>query len=172
MKKIKLSKKDIYDLASVVSVIVKEESKDLDFKEVIQLQKTVNDFVSCVQDFSDKIEKIEKEKQSLVEASNNKISEYKKKLQEKSDKKSEIDEKYKEKLDAFVQDILTEANTQIANEIVPQIEALYKGLGSDVMAVEIEEEKYKMLVINFEKYAKERYNNKSKMVEVYEALMA
>ena len=172
MKKIKLASKDAYELATVMAVTIREQSEKLDFKEVINLQKTVNYIISCVQKFSDGIDRINKDKQSLVEVSNKKISEFKNKLQTNSDKKGEIDEKYKEKLDVFVNLVLEEANEHIAKEISPQYEALYSGIGEEMAEFELEDEKQKILVINFEKYAKEKYNNKSKMVEVYESLIA
>lgn len=172
MKKFKLSKKDIYDLASVMASVVREQSEKLDFKEVIHLQKTVNQLISEIKDFSDEFDKISKDKQLLVEVSNKKISEYKQKLHKKADEKEEIDESYKEKLDNFVQIILDEANEQISKEISPQYDAIYSGIGENVVEIELSDDKYSILVINFEKYAKEKYTNKSKMVEIYETLVA
>lgn len=172
MKKIKLAVKDTYELAAVMASIVREQSEKLDFKEIINLQKTVNYIVSCVQKFSDDFDKINKEKQLLVDVSNKKISEYKHKLQKDSDKTGELDENYKTKLDDFVKMVLDEANDHIAKEIAPQYEAIYAGIGSETVEFELEEEKHKILVINFEKYAKEKYTNKRSMVEVYESIVA
>lgn len=170
MKKIKLPKKDIYDLASVLASIVREKSEELDFKEVINLQKTVNYLVSTVQDFSDKYEKIGKEKQSLVDVSNKKIASFKEKLQKTTEKDGEIDKEYKDKLDSFVQMVLDEANAHIAKEISPQYEELYGEFGNKEVEFELEEEKHSALVSNFEKHAKEKYVNKNSMVAVYETL--
>ena len=170
MKTFKLPNGDVYDLASVMASVVRENSDKLAFREVINLQKTVNTLVSSIQDFSDRFDKIGKEKQSLVDVSNKKIAEFKDRLQNKTSKDGEIDKEYKEKLDSFVQMVLDEANTHIAKEIGPQYEELYGDFGKQEVECELDDDKMALLVANFEKYAKDKYINKNKMVAVYEVL--
>lgn len=170
MKNITISKKDAYDLAAVMATVVREQSEKLDFKEVIGLQKFVNYTLDIVKDFSDKYEEHLKEQKSLVDAANGKISSFKKKLMGSADKSGEVPEDYKEKVEAFVNLSLEELQTEIAEGINPKFTALNDGIGKDEVTLELEEERHKMLVINFEKFAKEKYTNKSKMVEVYEKL--
>jgi len=172
MKIIKLEKRDVYDLASVISAIVKEQSEKLDFKEVLHLQKSAIYMLSEIKDFSDKFEDLAKEKNVYVKNANEKISAYKEKLNKDSDKSGEVDSNYKEKIDEFVQMVLEEAQAEIDKLIAPQYEELYKAFGIDTVELSFGEDPYNMIVINFEKYAKEKYTNKSRMVEVYEALIS
>lgn len=170
MKQFKIKSSDLHDLSSVVAVVVREQSEKLDFKEVISLQKSANLFTDLIKPFSEGYEKISKEKTELADLANKKISAYKEKLNKKADTEG-FDEEYKKKVEVFVQECLEEAQEQIKESITPQYDALYSGVGSEEIEVKIEDDKLNLIVINFEKYAKEKYNNKSKMIEVYEALV-
>jgi len=172
MKRFTLDKRDVYDLAMVVATVVKEQSEKLDFKEVLHLQKISNYLLSTIQDFKSKIENLSKEKDVYVKNANAKISEYKIQLHKKTEVEGVVDESYKNKIDSFVQEILEQAQAEIDKEITPQYEELYNVLGKERVDVEIEEEKHKMLVDKFELYAKEKYIDKSRMIEVYEALVS
>jgi hypothetical protein len=170
MKKFKLKKKDVYDLAYVVSSVVKDHSEKLDFKEVLHLQKMSNYFLDQIPDFKDKIEALSVEKDTYVKNANKKISAFKQELQKNTEKEGVLAPDFKEKLDFFVSSTLEDVQAEIDKELTPQYDALYKELGNEEVDLELEEEKHKMLVINFELYAKEKYTNKSRMVEVYEAI--
>lgn len=170
MKTITFAKKDVHDLSFVIASIVREKSDELDFKDIINLQKMVNYFLSVIPDFSKEHDKISDERNSLVEVANKKIAAFKQKLMKNVDKDGKVDEKLNETVQTFVNTSLEEVQQDINATINPKYSELYKGLGSEEVTLEIEEEKLKMLVINFEKYAKEKYTNKSKMVEVYEKL--
>ncbi len=172
MKTFKLVKSDTYDLATVAALIVKDHSEKLDFKEVLHLQKMAIAMGESVKDYGEVYEKIAKDKDKFVANANKKIDDYKAKLQKDSNADGKLPADYKEKLDAFVADMLKVAQSEIDSEIIPQYTELYKGLGAEIKETELENDKYDMLVINFEKYAKEKYNNKSRMVVVYEALIS
>ncbi len=170
MKKIKLLKRDAYDLAAVMSTVIRENSEDLDFKDVIHIQKGINYVLDSVKDLSDSFDKLTEERTQLLDVANKKISSFKRKLSEDSSKKNEIDPDYKKRVEEFVEFSLDDLKGQIETEISPKIEELYDTLGEEEIELEFEEDKLKTIVINFEKYAKEKYTNKRKMVEVYEAL--
>ena len=167
-----MQKRDVYDLASVMGAIVREQSEKLDFKEVLHIQKAVIYMLDEIKDFSDQFSKLDKEKQIYVKNANEKIGSFKKKLQTESGKTPEDVEKYKEKVEEFVQSVLEEAQTDIEKEITPQYDELYKVMGVEEVELTLDEDKHKMIVINFELFAKEKYTNKSRMVEVYETLIS
>lgn len=170
MKTIKLAKKDVHDLAFVMASVVREKSEELDFKEIINLQKFVNYLLSVIPDFSKKHDDISAERTSLVEVANKKIASFKQKLMKNAEKDGKIEDNINEKITTFVNTSLEEVQQDISETITPKFVSLYSGMGAEEVDVEVEEEKLKMVVINFEKYAKEKYTNKSKMVEVYEKL--
>lgn len=172
MKKFKLDKRDVYDLAMVVATVVREQSAKLDFKEVLHLQKMSNYFLSTITDFSGKIDKLTADKDVYVKNANAKIASYKQKLHKSTEKEGIVDENHKEKLDVFIQEVLEEAQSEIDKDIAPQYEELYKSTGIESVDLELEDEKHKMLVTNFELFAKEKYTNKSRMVEVYESIIS
>lgn len=164
-------KKDVYDLASVMGAVINEQTDKLDFKEILNLQKMVNYFVSTIQDFSDALTKISEEKNGYVKIANAKISEFKKKLQKEAEKKG-MEESYKPKLDEFINMVLENTQNDVNEFIAPQYEKLYLSTGNDYVDLELEEEKHKLLVEKFALFAKEKYTNKNRMVIVYEALTA
>jgi len=172
MKNIVLKTSDVYDLAGVVASIVKDQSAKLEFKEILKLQKMANYFLDTIKTFSEEFSRISKEQSVFVENANVKISAYKQKLHKESDKNGEFDDKYKEKLDAYVDDMLAQVRTDITKEVNPEFEKLYSTEGSKEVSLELSEENHKLLVINFELFAKEKYTNKNKMIEVYETLTA
>lgn len=172
MKTFKLKKSYVHDLCYVVATTIKEKSEKLDFKEVLHLQKAVNYMLDVVKDFSEALDKLNKEKEVFINNANTKIAAYKKSLQKKPEVEGQVDEDYQKKLDAFVQGVLEDAQAEINAEIAPAFDKLYKELGAEEVELELDEEKMKMLVINFELYAKEKYTNKSAMVEVYEILIS
>ena len=81
MKKVTLKTRDIFDLASVFSAVIKEHSDKLDFKEIMKLQKSVNYMIEEISDFSKKLQEIAKEKETYVTTANEKINSYKANLQ-------------------------------------------------------------------------------------------
>lgn len=168
--KFKLLKKDVYDLASVVANVVADNSDKLDFKEVLHLQKLANYLFSLIPDFSAKIDKLIAEKGVYVKNANEKIAAYKKTLSKETEESGTVDENYKERLDGYIQTTLEQVQADIVKEIQPEWDELYLTIGADSVEVDIDKEKYDYLVINFELYAKEKYTNKNKMVEVYEAI--
>lgn len=172
MKKFKLIKSDVYDLASVLATVIREQSEKLDFKEVIGIQKSVNYFLGEIKDFADSFEEITKERNGYIEIANKKIEAFKQTLQKGAESDGKIDEEYKAKLDVFVEMSLESTKAQIATEINPQMEALYLEIGKTEVEFELEDTKHKMVIDAFEKYAKEKYNDKKKMVLVYEILTA
>ena len=70
MKKFTLTKSNAYDLASVMSTVIREQSEKLDFKEVISIQKSVNLLLSETEDFSEKLAVVTKDRTELVEIAN------------------------------------------------------------------------------------------------------
>lgn len=170
MKKITLKKKDAYDLCLVMSTVVREQSEKLDFKEVLHVQKTINYILDGIKDFADAAEKLNKERNVYVENANRKIIAFKQKLASASDKDATLDDKYQKKVEIYVTNMLEEAKTEVEHEITPKNDELYKGIGLDDVSFEIEDEKHKMFVVTFEKYAKEKYNDKKAMVETYEKM--
>ena len=162
-------KKDVYDLASVMGAVVNEQADKLDFKDILHLQKMVNYFASSIQDFSDAISKIAEEKNGYVKIANAKIAEFKKKLQKEAEKKG-MEESYKTKLDEFVNMVLENTQNDVNEFIAPQYENLYVSTGNDLVDLELEEEKHKLLLDKFALFAKEKYTNKNRMLVVYEAL--
>lgn len=167
----KLKKKDAYDLSLVSSVIVRDKSESLDFKEVLHLQKAANDILSFIPDFSDAYDKISKEKSGLAEVANKKISEYKAEQLKNVDAKVNP-EAYKKKVEEFTQMMVEETTLEAQKLITPQFDALYEGIGMDEVELSLEKDRLDVLVDNFEKYAKEKYTNKNRMIEVYEILKA
>jgi len=170
MKKVTLKNTDAFDLISVVSAVIKEQSEKLDFKEILQLQKQVNYMLEKTDGFVKALEALSAEKETYVTNANDKIQTYKAGLQKESEDAGEVDEKYKEKLEAFVSEKMEEIDADIKVEVGPKYDAMYEGIGNEEVELEFEEDKLKILVTNFELYAKEFYNNKTKMVEVYEIL--
>lgn len=172
MKKFKLIKSDIYDLASVLATVIREQSEKLDFKEVIGIQKSVNSFLAEIKDFADKFEEITKERNDYIEIANKKIEAFKQTLQKGAEKEGQIDAGYQTKLDDFVKMSLEATKEQIAEEINPQMEELYSKIGKEEVELELDDEKHKLVLSSFERFAKEKYNDKKKMVFVYETLTA
>ena len=170
MKKITLKKKDAYDLCMVMGTVVREQSEKLDFKEVLYIQKTINSMMDGMKDFSDELEKLNKERNGYIETANKKIVEFRAKVNSTSEKEGKIDEVGQKRIDAFVQTMLQDAQTEIEAEITPKNKVLNEVKGIEVVVFELEDEKHKLFISNFEKYAKEKYNDKKVMVETYEAL--
>jgi len=170
MKKFKLTQGDAYDLSMVMSMVIKEQSNKLTFKEILRLQKFVNYTLKEITDFSSKIDKINEEKAVFVENANKKIVKYREELQKSLPKDAESAEKLNTSVQEFVQTILKEAEIGVEGEINPKVESLYTVEGKVEKEFEVEEESHKVLVDAFELYAKEKYNNKNRMIEVYETL--
>lgn len=170
MKKITLSKKNAHDLCLVMGTIVVEKSEKMDFKEVLHIQKTVNNILDLEKDFADEVKKIGKESKQYIDNANAKISAFREKLHSGIEKEGKIDEVTEKRIQNYVQAMLQEAQTEIEAEIVPQNKALHEGIGNDEFTFEIEDDKHKIFITNFEKYAKEKYNDKKAMVETYEKL--
>lgn len=169
MPAFKIKKKDAYDLSLVASAIVKEKSADLDFKEIIHLQKGANDILSAIPDFSDAYEKISKEKQGLAEVANKKITDYKELNLKSVD--SKVDPAgFKKKVEEYTQILVEEVKIEAEKLITPQFNALYDGVGNEEVEVKLDKDRLDVLVTNFEKYAKEKYTNPNRMIEVYELL--
>ena len=61
-------------------------------------------------------------------------------------------------------------NSEIRDVISPKFDELYDTIGKKEITFEVDEDTQKMLVDNFEKYAKKKYTNKSKMIDVYTAI--
>ena len=70
MKKVSLSKKDAYELWIVLSGIINQNSKDIDFKDIINLQKAATAVKQSVMDYSEKIDAIEKQKEEIASVAN------------------------------------------------------------------------------------------------------
>lgn len=170
MKTFKLTKREAHDVALVLGTTVREKAADMDFKEILQVQKFSNYLMSLCKDFGDKSDEWNKQRAKFVENANKKISEFKQSIMKKSEKNKELDESYKERVDEFVQSTLADVKTQIDEEITPEMKALNEGLGAEEVSVEIEDSKHKMIIDVFEKYAKEYYTDKKIMVETYEKL--
>ena len=165
MKTLKLKTKDAYDLFLVVSGIINGKASELEFKDIISLQKSASSVRDNISDFIKKSEEIDKDKNDLIKIANKKISEFREKQL-----KQEFTEETKKTMDAFIENILADAQQQVQLEISPKVEKLYDKDGAVEISVEMEDNKHKLLVETFEKFAKELYNNKAKMVEMYEAL--
>jgi len=169
MKTVTLKTRDAYDLNLVLGAIVQEQSNSLDFKDVIRVQKEANRIASSIKEFTDSYEEIAKDRNQLVELAQKKISAFKEKEMKKAEENG-VDTGYKERVDDYTKMAVDELQSQINRDLQPRFDALYKSSGDAEVSVEIEEDSLKAVVDNFEKYAKEKYTNKSKMIEVYEAL--
>jgi len=168
MKKITLTKREGYDLSAVLATTLREKAENLDFKEIIGVQKVVNSLVDGVKDYSEKFDALNKQKNTLVENANKKIVAYRRDLAEKSKKDSKLDESYKQKVEDFVNEMLEDAKREIEETISPEFKKLYEELGKTDISIELEDDKHKMTISLFEKFAKEYYTDKKAMVETYE----
>lgn len=167
MKKLSLKKKDAFELSLAISAMVNNKSQDIDFKDIISLQKTSSDIKPLVKDYSDGIEQIENAKKDIVDAANNKITEYR-----AAQLKRDLTGATKELMEEFTNTVLNETKAQVDKEIAPRYDKLNKEIGDKNVELELEEAKHKTLVDAFEKFGKDIYLNKEKMVEVYEVLNA
>ncbi len=166
MKKVVLKKRDAFDLAIVLSNIINEKSKEIDFKDIIGIQKIVSGFKPMLKDYSDAAEVIDEARKNLITVANKKIQDYRTEQFGKAD----FDEKNKAAVEEFSNVVLEDAKSQVNNNITPMYEALHSGIGEQNMDIELEEKQHTLVVANFEKFAKDIYLNKERMVEVYEAL--
>ena len=169
MKTVTLKKKDAYDLSLVLGAIVNEHSAIIDFKDIIRLQKEANSIVSDIKNFADEYELIAKDRQQLGEIAQKKLSAFKEKEMKKSEKDG-VDTGYKERIEDYSKMVVDELQGQINRDLQPRFEKLYSTIGEETASIEMEDDTYKATVDNFTLFAKEKYTNKSKMVEVYEAL--
>lgn len=171
MKTFSLNSSDTKDLLFVLQDIISGESKNLDFKKIIILQKTANDLSTFNTVYLDKYNAILQDRQVLLKIMQKKVQEARKDLTDKftGGDKSKID-KAKEKVDALIGELTTEFTSQITEEFEPKVTALDNKEGQKILEIEISEDKHKALVEVFEEYAKDRYRNKEVMLKVYEAI--
>lgn len=170
MKKIVIPKRNVYDVCGVMSSILRDESSKLDFKEVLYIQKSINHILDSIKDYSDVLDKLNKEKNTFVENANKKIAEFRAKVTKSSQKKEELSKEDKKEVEDFANLILQDVRNDIEDVLEPKYKELYEGIGKEEVTLEIEDDKHKMFLSNFEKYAKERYIDKSSMVQTYECL--
>lgn len=168
-KVVELKKRDAFDLFLVVSSILRDESNDIEFKDVIKLQKSIDAIKVSADNFFTKHDEISELRDKLLKAAQSRINAYKEKAIEESREKGDAAE-YKEKIDAFAAVEMDSLSLQVNEEITPSLNTLYETVGEEDTAVTLEDDQLKVLVDNFEKHAKSKYTSKSRMTIVYEAL--
>ena len=168
---IKLKKREAFDLALVLGSIVAEESEKLEFKEIIKLQTLATSIKNSAKDFTDVYEALSKERDGLIEILQSKISSFRKTQLEKN-KDGELDENFKETVDSYAGAMTADLQAQLKDGIGKKFDELYDGIGESEMSFEVENDVHTILVDNFEKYAKKRYTNKSKMIDVYNTIVS
>lgn len=169
MKTVTLKKKDAYDLSLVLGAIVNEQSSTLDFKDIIRLQKESNAIVSSIKNFKDEYDVISEERKQLGTIAQKRLASFKEKEMKKVEKDG-VDTGYKDRVEEYAKMVVDDLQNTINVDLQPKFDKLYDTLGEEDVSLEMEEDTLKATVDNFEKYAKEKYTNKSKMIEVYEAL--
>lgn len=196
MKKLKLKTEYSHDLAVFLSgilngsrVILNEDgtpklgtdgkkqhtlfTRSLDFKEIILVQKTKDDFVKSIEDYAKKYDKLQEQITTIIEISNKKISEFKIEMFEKADKKDgKIPDDYRSKLESFIEMTQEDAKKEIDKEINPSIDKLYEKEGDKEVDLELSDDKYKILVKVFEENSSILFKRKDKMVLIYDAILA
>ena len=75
-----------------------------------------------------------------------------------------------EGVEEYAKMVVDSLQNQINEDLQPKFDKLYETSGNEDVTLEIEEETLKSTVDNFALFAKEKYTDKSKMVEVYEVL--
>jgi len=168
MKKIKLTKREAYDLSAVLATSLREKAEEVDFKEIIGVQKVVNAMVAVIKDYSDKFEELNKQRKVFVDNANKKITAFRRDLAKKQGSDGKLSDDYKEKVKEFMEEMMIDATKEIEESVTPEYKVLYDGLGKEAVEIEVEEDKYKMALAIFEKYAKVYYTDKKIMVETYE----
>ena len=166
MKKVVLKKRDAFDLSLVLTNIVSEKSKELEFKDIIALQKVVSYIKPTVKDYSERSENIDEAKKAILQAANGKIQEYR----SEQLKKPEFTESIKSAVEEFSNSVLEDTKEQVNKEIDPMYKELLATIGEETVELEFEEKQHTLVLANFEKFAKDIYLNKERMVEVYECL--
>lgn len=169
MKIVTLKKKDAYDLSLVLGAIVNEQTPTLDFKDIIRLQKEANAIVASIKNFKDGYDVIVEERTQLGKIAQNKLSSFKEKEMKKVEKDG-LDAGYKDRVEEYAKMVVDDLQNTINVDLQPKFDKLYSAIGEEEVKLEMEEDTLKATVDNFEKFAKEKYTNKSKMIEVYEAL--
>lgn len=167
MHKVTLKNEDAYDLSLVVSSIVNENAEELNFKEIIRLQTLVAEIRTVADDFIKKYDAISAERKGLIEIMQKKIKAFRK---SKMDDGKEIDKDFNETVESYARALTEDLNSEIMDEISPKFNELYDGIGKNEISFELEDETKTILVDNFEKFAKKKYTNKSKMIDVYKAI--
>lgn len=168
---IKLKKREAFDLSLVLGSIVAEESDKLEFKEIIKLQTLSTSIKNAVKDFLDVYEEISKERDGLVSILQKKIDTFRKAQLDKN-KDGELDENFKETVDSYAGAMMADLQAQLKDTTGKKFDELYEGIGESDVSFEVENDVHTMLVDNFEKYAKKRYTNKSKMIDVYNTIVS
>lgn len=167
MKTFTLKKKDAYDLFLVFQSIVNQKAPEMMFADILKTQKFANSIKSSAQDFADAVEKIDEEKNGLIKAANLKIADYRATAMQK-----EFSEEVKKNIDTYVSEIYSDVHGAAQRDVQPKYDELYKALGDEDASIAIPEGSESIVTDSFEKYAKEFYNNKSRMVEVYEKIVS
>lgn len=169
MHKVTIKNEDAYDLALVIGSIVNEHSEVLNFKEIVKLQMLVTKIRSVSDEFLSEYNKINLEREELLKSAQKKIASFKKsKIGDGKD--IDIDSDFESIVNNYVTAITEDLNSQIKDEIAPKFDELYKSIGKKDIHFELEDDVKEMLVDNFEKFAKTKYTNKSKMLDVYQAI--
>ena len=169
MKTVTLKKKDAYDLSLVIGAIVNEQASTLDFKDIIRLQKEANAIVASIKNFKDGYDVIVEERTQLGKIAQNKLSVFKEKEMKKVEKDG-LDAGYKDRVEEYTKMVVDNLQNQINEDLQPKFDKLYETAGNEDVALDMEEDTLKATVDNFALFAKEKYTDKSKMVEVYEVL--
>ena len=172
MHTIKLKKREAFDLALVLGSIVGEESEKMEFKEIIKLQTLATNIKDVVvKDFTDPYEAITKERDEHIKILQKKIDAFRKSQLDKN-KDGDLDPTFKETVDSYAGAMTADLQSLLKETTGVKYDELYDGIGETECSFEVETDVKTMLVDNFEKHAKKRYTNKSKMIEVYNSIVA
>lgn len=171
MKKITLKTRDAHDLAMVLESVVNQRSTAIDFKQIVQLQNTVDILLVNLVVFNTEFVKLMTQKSKILKTFNDKIIAFKSEILAGSEKSKKVKEGYLENINAFVKDMTLNAQAEIDKELGASLKKLYDEEGEKETEIEIADEKVKLIVEILEKFGKDFYNNKKKMVEVYQILL-
>ena len=158
-----LNQQEWHDLSIVLKDIIAKNSTDIEFKDIILVHKAIEEIYEANKEYSDKSYAITKQRDELLKVAQTKID----------STRAELKKKYPEddeKVSAGLAPIVKELQDQLADEVVPQFNALNEE--STDLEIELSEDKHKAIVSVFEAHAKDKYNNKSAMVTTYEKLTA
>lgn len=169
--KFKAKARQIHDLGLICKGMVNQYFGKMEFKSLVKIKGIAGVLFDSVPEFDKKYTLLSDRRGDMMLELGEKIESFKAEKISEASQAGTLNDEYKKMILDFSSEQRNVVTSQIKEELQPQFDELYKGLGEEEKEFELSRTQHKILVENFEVFAKELYKNKEAMVDMYNILV-